>query len=616
MSKKNKTSNLTTASAQQLHAQMAQMAQDGYVALPMREVFGNRVEKAGTHWADVYNALLGAGPDGQATPTAGAPIGTEMPVAGGTKELGYIAWGGNNRFPNQMALLASMLPYTAVGVKFNADVIAGLGPKPKYRYNRYVNGSLQTEKIDYAAAGELIRGQLADKRRTLLDFFASRNPNPATEIERELQDQLELQLRDEVAQAEEELKLWERTNKEVEEFMKNTNHNLQFASMSNDMSLVGICFPEVQLDKQAANKNDATWSPKILGLNFHSCCKCRLERKDQSGRINYVYVSNQWMDRSVVSGEDTKIAAVPALDPHRPLQSLQEKVRNHRIRSYTGGTTANGKAKTASRFCGVAIGYQCIRNTCRHAQHISQRIDNDLIKCKDHGNLNEDRQATAHGVEALLLVHLLDLLRHLLLRCLVSTSLILFADRHFLGAQSCLLNGIFLLFDTKGQHHDLNHKSKDQNAHHVVTARDLRDDLQELADPHKQGIDGAVVGFKRHGLARTGDDLLNLLGGEVVAKLLKLNDRGIVLGLYKLKRGSGTVKINHAKIGCLGVFVKALGTHVVATGGGHKLFTRLGTHRQNARKIGDGIGIGGGPRGLDLALVVAGTRGQREHTAD
>ena len=346
MSKKNKTSNLTTASAQQLHAQMAQMAQDGYVALPMREVFGNRVEKAGTHWADVYNALLGAGPDGQATPTAGAPIGTEMPVAGGTKELGYIAWGGNNRFPNQMALLASMLPYTAVGVKFNADVIAGLGPKPKYRYNRYVNGSLQTEKIDYAAAGELIRGQLADKRRTLLDFFASRNPDPATEIERDLQDQLELQLRDEVAQAEEELKLWERTNKEVEEFMKNTNHNLQFASMSNDMSLVGICFPEVQLDKQAANKNDATWSPKILGLNFHSCCKCRLERKDQSGRINYVYVSNQWMDRSVVSGEDTKIAAVPALDPHRPLQSLQEKVRNHRIRSYTGGTTANGKAKT------------------------------------------------------------------------------------------------------------------------------------------------------------------------------------------------------------------------------------------------------------------------------
>ena len=129
--------------------------------------------------------------------------------------------------------------------------------------------------------------------------------------------------------------------------MQNSNHNLLFTSLANDMSLVGLCFPEVQLDRQGENKNDATWKPKIIGVNYHSCCKCRLERRDQRGRINYVYVSNQWMDKGVnVSGEDAKIAAVPALDPHRPLQSLHEAVRNHRLRAYNGNRTSKGRAQT------------------------------------------------------------------------------------------------------------------------------------------------------------------------------------------------------------------------------------------------------------------------------
>lgn len=332
MAKKNKDMNLTTPSAQKLLTQAQQMAQEGYVAMPVRKVYGNRIDHAGPQWKDIYNTLLGAGPDGQtASPSAGAPIGTEIPVEGGTKGLGYIAWGNNNRFPNQMALLASMLPYTAVGVKFNADVYAGLGPKPKYRFNRYVNGGLQTERIEYAAAGELIQGQLADKRKALLDFFNS-TPTPQNDQAKALYKETAAQLTAEIKQAEDALAMWEKTNEEVHEFMLNTNHNLQFTAMANDMSLVGICFPEVQLDRQGENKNDKTWNPKIIGLNFHSCCKCRLERRDKQGRINYVYVSNQWMDKSVhTTNEDFQTTPVPALDPHRPLASLEGNVRFHRL---------------------------------------------------------------------------------------------------------------------------------------------------------------------------------------------------------------------------------------------------------------------------------------------
>jgi len=43
---------------------------------------------------------------------------------------------------------------------------------------------------------------------------------------------------------------------------------------------------------------------------------------------------------------DFEVAAVPALDAHRPLASLEEKIRNHRIRAYNGKTTAKGKPQT------------------------------------------------------------------------------------------------------------------------------------------------------------------------------------------------------------------------------------------------------------------------------
>ena len=141
--------NMKTAAGQSMADTAVRMAEEGYVAMPVRRVFGDRMDKAGTHWKEVYNNLLGVSPDGKSVNTAAtSPVGSEIPVSGGTEKLGYISWGPNNNHPNMVALAVAMLPYTAVGVKFNTDVIAGLGPKPKYRFNRYVNGGIQAESID------------------------------------------------------------------------------------------------------------------------------------------------------------------------------------------------------------------------------------------------------------------------------------------------------------------------------------------------------------------------------------------------------------------------------------------------------------------------------------
>lgn len=333
---------MTTPAAQSLAATTQQMAQEGYVALPARRVFGSRMDNAGAHWKETYNTLLGVAPDGKnASVAATSPVGNEIPVTGGTEKLGYISWGANNRHPNMVSLLVSMLPYTAVGVKFNTDVIAGLGPKPMYRYNRFVNGGVQTERIDYSAAKTLIEGQLMEKRKALMDFLATEGGDPT------LRKQMEDQLRKELADAEAALKKWELTTNGIKELLKNSNVDLVNTELANDFSHFGICFPELQLYRQAENKNDATWKPRVIGINYHSAHTCRLERMDKKGVINYVYISNQWLDSTVNNqNNDFEIAAVPALDAHRPLASLEEKIRNHRIRAYNGKTTAKGKPQT------------------------------------------------------------------------------------------------------------------------------------------------------------------------------------------------------------------------------------------------------------------------------
>lgn len=334
--------NMTTDVGQQLADTAVRMAEEGYVAMPTRKIFGDRMNNVGHQWKEVYNNLLGVSPDGKSVSVAAtSPIGAEIAVSGGSDQLGFISWGPNNNYPNMVAMLVAMLPYTAVGVKFNTDVIAGLGPKPKYRFNRYVNGGIQTESIDYSSAKQLIEGQLFEKRQQLMSFLDTKTE------QNELRKQMENQLRNEIASLEDALTIWAETQKGIEELTKNSNIDLVNTELANDFSHFGICFPEIQLDQQRENKNDATWKPKVIGINYHSALTCRLERMDKSNCINYVYVSNQWLDHTINNQNgDMAIAAVPALDAHRPLASLEEKVRDHRVRAYTGRTNTNGKAKT------------------------------------------------------------------------------------------------------------------------------------------------------------------------------------------------------------------------------------------------------------------------------
>lgn len=319
------------SSAETLAKIAVQMAKDGYVTAPVRKLFGSRIEPHSDTWKDIYNTMLGGSPEGHINPAATTPIGSEIPVDGGTKGLGYISWGSNNRLPNLISLLVSMLPYTAVGVKFNTDVIAGLGPRPKYRYNHYVNGSIKTESVDYCAAGKLLQGELFNKRKALVDF---RNIDTGDQ-NRDEKDELINQLTEEVELAKQEYEAWKNTNSELESFMQRSNLDLWITELANDISHLGICFPVIQLEKNPSNETDYR---KILAVKYQSSCTCRLERMDENNRINYVYVSNQWLSKEDnILASDYAITAVPAINPGRPLSSLKSKTREDRL--YSGNSS-------------------------------------------------------------------------------------------------------------------------------------------------------------------------------------------------------------------------------------------------------------------------------------
>jgi hypothetical protein len=114
--------------------------------------------------------------------------------------------------------------------------------------------------------------------------------------------------------------------------------------------------------------------------------------------------------------------------------------------------------------------------------NVSEGVDNDLIKRDEYRHLDKEGQAAAKGTVMLLLVHLLNLHGDLLLCSLIVASRVLFADRHFLGAESSLLNGVFVLLDADREKAYLKYQGKHKQGNEVV-ARSEIENAEEISYP-------------------------------------------------------------------------------------------------------------------------------------
>ena len=209
-----------------------------------------------------------------------------------------------------------MSPFTAAGVDFVKKILVGRGPCAKYHYTQYVGGNITEKYIPFASAGTLLRGQIADLK-------AKENSEDSEEMK---------SLKKALAE-------WERTNKELQEFIDNNDLHQTYLDMAGDMSLMSQCFCELQLNQRQLDANGhpvptSQWDPKVIRLKHRSVFTTRLERMDDQYRINYAYTSNQWLDSSQVQTslkpEDMRIAAVPYLAADTAVKDLDRRVREAR----------------------------------------------------------------------------------------------------------------------------------------------------------------------------------------------------------------------------------------------------------------------------------------------
>ena len=250
------------------------------------------------------------------------------PQGTGTEGLGFMEWGMNNRLPNIIWLLSRMSPFPASGIEFIKKILVGRGPVPRYYYTQYVGGNITEKLIPFATAGVLLRGLIADLKAKEAEARQS-DPQPFTTAE----DSEEMKaLKDALAK-------WEWTNEEIKHFCADNDLMDTYLQLAGDMSLMSQCFVELQLNQRQLGEDGtpvptSQWTPKVIGIRPRSIFTTRLERQDEQYRINYAYISNQWLDQSQQSGtlkaEDIKIAAVPYLPAATAVKDLERKVREAR----------------------------------------------------------------------------------------------------------------------------------------------------------------------------------------------------------------------------------------------------------------------------------------------
>ena len=327
----------------ELRQTASQLTKDGYVFMPM---YNPGEQKEASNWEQMVMNVTGmdSGSNKDGNYLAASSSEQPAPKNVGTKDLGWMSWGNDNKLPNNVASLTNMLPYTATGWKFNTDVTTGLGPKPKYRYTEMIPGiGISKKEIDYEAAGALIRQWIMELRATYIWLCENKkSDNDQSDLE-DLKNHIGLSgaqqnsqstedrmrkdmlkdIEDDIERLESEYKDWDRTNKEVQDFMANTDLNLLLLKMASEFQMTGMCFPELQLSSDPVVETNH-WKPRVTGLGLYSCWITRLERRDENGNINYVYLSNKWLEGK--KAEDEDIAVLPALRPECPSKDLKERL--------------------------------------------------------------------------------------------------------------------------------------------------------------------------------------------------------------------------------------------------------------------------------------------------
>lgn len=349
-----------------------ELKSEGFFPLP-HAVSGQVKEQKDYFIAAVQMLSLSSGDPGYISASKPVPLifaqtGIANPYKNGkeigTEGLGWMEYGANNRLPNVVSLLTGMLPYTAVAHKFNTDLLSGMGPQPMYRYTQYVGGNISSKEIPYHDAGELLQGQITALLQTIAILEDEHPELKSSETLSAIRSQamgvqgkdskhvdsrtgvevLHDQLLERLEKLKKSYEEWEKVDKEIRDFMDKNGFALTSLQLAADFQMFGICFPELQLNRYGMDEDGKPvdgkmWKPKVTNIAYRPVHVCRLEQMDKAWRINYVYISNQWMNDPYVTmaqnSEKTAdafdIDALPAVRADRAVEDIEELLRKARL---------------------------------------------------------------------------------------------------------------------------------------------------------------------------------------------------------------------------------------------------------------------------------------------
>ena len=131
-------------------------------------------------------------------------------------------------------------------------------------------------------------------------------------------EQMHADIKEQIQSLRERYRLWQQVDREVRQFIKDNNLEQTNLHLNVDMHLLGLCFPEIGLSKftiGADGKADtrSLWRPKATKLTYRSSFICRLEKLSPQNKIEYVSMSNQWLDQPYTTPDPTRPASRPCL---------------------------------------------------------------------------------------------------------------------------------------------------------------------------------------------------------------------------------------------------------------------------------------------------------------
>ena len=367
--------NVTVVTSREEFEKEAQrLRSEGYTEVP-GALGGGHGGRLSIDYADFVNAKLSceasAGTAGKGQlPLLHVSSGAALSVTAENGHKGsYITWGTGNKVPNVISLLCSLLPYTAAALKFNIDLCCGMGPRPMYAYTQYVGGNITHKTIPYEDAGTLLRGMIRDLQLQLVKLEQEHpeltddepqvvvpgvatvpDGSPSgTTSKKTAAEQMRDDINEQIEQLRKDLAVWETTNAEVQAFLQNNNLLQTFQQLYSDMLQYNICFPEFELQQDylvdSGRKDEkgkpimkavpaSRWSPKVTGLKWRNAKTMRLEQMTNQNKIEYVYISNQWLsspDTTLFTKDsDYKIDALPALTYQSPAADMERLARKAR----------------------------------------------------------------------------------------------------------------------------------------------------------------------------------------------------------------------------------------------------------------------------------------------